>query len=394
MRIGIAGVGRIGALHAANLAALGEVQVVLADVDRARAEQVAEQVCAGASGGAPGVAGAAGAPTEAGAVVEVAAGVDALFAAATALDAVVIASSTDTHAALLRRALTAGLPVFCEKPVSQSLTETIELAALERDRGAYAHIGFQRRFDAAYRRAHDAIAAGELGMVHSIRAATLDNSPPPASYIAVSGGIFADCCIHDFDVIRYLSGAEAVAAYAAGGAVGPTYITELNDAPTVAGVLTLDDGSLASFAGSRVNGYGHDVRTEIHGTTGDLAVGLFEETPLRSAENGIGYPGGAPVQGFIDRFRPAYATELAAFVEAVRARTQRGDSGAGAARVASPCSVRDGLEALRIAVACETSRREGRVVPLAEIPGLPEPAGSIEPEPAGPIVPAAAGGAS
>lgn len=235
MRIGIAGVGRIGALHAATLAGAGH-ELLLADLDAARAAQVAA-----------GLTGPGGAP----ATARVVAGAAELFVAG--VDALVVASATDTHAGLLRRALVEGVPVFCEKPVSPALGETIELAELERATGTFAQIGFQRRFDAGYRRARAAVESGELGAVHSVRAATLDNAPPPASYIAASGGIFADCCIHDFDVIRYLTGREVVAAYAAGGTVGPAYITELGDAPTVAGVLTLDDGSLASFAGTRCN---------------------------------------------------------------------------------------------------------------------------------------------
>jgi myo-inositol 2-dehydrogenase/D-chiro-inositol 1-dehydrogenase len=182
VRIGIAGVGRIGALHAATLAGAGH-ELLLADLDAARAAQVAA-----------GLTGPGGAP----ATARVVAGAAELFVAG--VDALVVASATDTHAGLLRRALVEGVPVFCEKPVSPALGETIELAELERATGTFAQIGFQRRFDAGYRRARAAVESGELGAVHSVRAATLDNAPPPASYIAASGGIFADCCIHDFDV--------------------------------------------------------------------------------------------------------------------------------------------------------------------------------------------------
>lgn len=330
MDIGVLGVGRIGALHAKNLSERGGI--VLADPDAARAAEVAAQV-----GGRV-------------------ADVDDLFAS---VDAVVIASSTDTHAGFLRRAMEQGLPAFCEKPVSQSLDETIALAALEAERGAVVQVGFQRRWDAGYRRVRQAVETGELGVIHTVRATTLDNNPPPADYVRRSGGIFADMCIHDFDIVRYVTGREVVRAYATGGNKGPAYIAEAGDVDTVAGVLTLDDGTVVTFNGSRINRYGHDIRMEVHGETGDLAVGLDDSLTLVSAEPGATFPGGMPCQGFIDRFLTAYGTELNGFVDVVQ--------GGGV----SACTVHDGLEALRIASACAASLAQGRVVELAEIPGVP-----------------------
>ncbi|MBK8458908.1 MAG: Gfo/Idh/MocA family oxidoreductase [Micropruina sp.] len=185
MRIGVIGVGRIGTLHARNLAARAEL--VLTDANREAATGLAGEL--GAT-----VAADAGALLDSG------------------LDGVVIASSTDTHPALLRAAMERDLPAFCEKPVAMTLAEATTLARLEADRDARVQIGFQRRWDLGYRRAQQAVHTGELGVIHTIRATTLDNNPPPAANIARSGGIFADMCVHDFDIVRFVSVADGLAA--------------------------------------------------------------------------------------------------------------------------------------------------------------------------------------
>lgn len=339
MRIGLIGLGRIGELHARNLAAMPDIELVLADVEASRAETLAAEL--GCTFSAP----------------------DDVFTEAERVEAVAIASSTDSHAPLLRAAMSAGIPAFCEKPVAKSLEESIEISRLERDTNAYVHIGFQRRFDAAYRTVQQAVADQSIGRLHSLRAMTLDNAPPPEAYIRVSGGIFADCCIHDFDIIRFVSGREVVSAYAHGANGGPAYIKDAGDSDTVAGVLVLDDGTPVTFGATRVNGYGHDVRLDVHGTTGDLSVGLMETMPLRSAEPGVDFPTGAPVQGFIDRFLPAYDVELRSFVAAVGELR-------GGGSVQSPCTAYDGLQAMRIAVACTRSRDTGQPVALTEVPQL------------------------
>ncbi|MFZ1412733.1 MAG: Gfo/Idh/MocA family oxidoreductase [Micropruina sp.] len=326
MRIGVIGVGRIGTLHATNLAARAELVLTDANLEAAT-----------------GLAGELGATVaaDAGALLD------------SGLDGVVIASSTDTHPALLRAAMERDLPAFCEKPVAMTLAEATTLARLEADRGARVQIGFQRRWDLGYRRAQQAVHTGELGLIHTIRATTLDNNPPPATYIARSGGIFADMCVHDFDIVRFVSGREVVSAFAVGGNKGPAYIREAGDADTVAGILTLDDGTLVSFNGSRINRFGHDIRLEVHGETGDLAVGLDDSLTLTSAEPGVSFPHGSPIQGFIDRFADAYARELNGFLDLIEHGTP------------SVCSVADGLAAIRIAVACQESLTRGVVVELA-----------------------------
>ncbi|GIF45844.1 myo-inositol 2-dehydrogenase/D-chiro-inositol 1-dehydrogenase [Asanoa ferruginea] len=324
MRIGLVGVGRIGAFHAETLASRADLVVTDANLPAARA---------------------IGFP--------VADDITSLLASG--IDGLVIAAATPAHAPLLTAAVAAGVPTFCEKPVAATLAETLAMTALVEGSGVPVQIGFQRRFDAGYRRVREAVASGSLGFVHTIRANTHDQAPPPAAYIATSGGIFRDCSVHDFDILRFVTGREVVTAYATGANKGEPFFTAAGDVDTGAAVLTLDDGTLALVSATRYNGGGHDVRMEVLGSAGALGVGLDQSLALTSAEAGVDFPTGPRHQSFMDRFRPAYQAELAAFVDVVR-----GDR-------PSPCTVRDALEAFRVAEACELSRAEGRPVALAEI---------------------------
>lgn len=335
MRIGVAGVGRIGSFHAATLRDLEVMDsVVLADALPEQAERVAAELG-----------------------VESVAGVDALLDAG--LDGLVIATATPAHAALLRAGVAAGIPTFCEKPVAATLEESIELVELEAATDVPIHIGFQRRFDTGYRRAREAVAVGELGFVHTIRANTHDQSPPHASYIPGSGGIFRDCNVHDFDIIRFVTGREVVTAYATGANKGADFFAEAGDVDTGAAVLTLDDGTLVLVSSTRYNGGGHDVRMEVMGSEGSIGVGLDDSLAMRSAQEGVSFPAGPQKWSFMERFLPAYRAELTAFAE-VAAR-----------QAPSPCSVSDALQAFRTAEACELSRAQGRPVSLSEIPDVP-----------------------
>jgi myo-inositol 2-dehydrogenase / D-chiro-inositol 1-dehydrogenase len=334
MRIGLVGVGRIGAFHARTLTGLDEVdELVITDADRGSAELVAKELD-----------------------VEVAPDVDALLASG--IEGFVIATATPSHAPLLRRAVSAGLPTFCEKPVAATLAETIDLARLAAASDVPVHIGFQRRFDRGYRRVAEAVQSGELGWLHTIRANTHDQAPPPASYIATSGGIFRDCSVHDFDIVRFVTGHEVETVYATGANKGEPFFTQAGDVDTGAAVLTLDDGTMVLVSATRYNGGGHDVRLEALGSAGAMAVGLDDSLALRSAEEGVGFPGGPQHWSFMERFLPAYQAELAAFVEVARGERP------------SPCTVSDALQAFRIAEACELSRRENRPVRLDEVADL------------------------
>jgi myo-inositol 2-dehydrogenase / D-chiro-inositol 1-dehydrogenase len=323
MRVGLLGLGRIGAFHAATLAAHpGVDELVVSDADGGRAAQVAARL--GARVG------------------------DAFDS-----DAVVVATPTATHAELLMRACATGVPVFCEKPVASGVRDTLRVLDAVRRSGTVVHIGFQRRFDAGYAAARKALAAGELGTLHRVHMLTADPRPPDPGYIPTSGGIYRDCHIHDFDILRWVTGREADTVYATGSNRGEAFFAEAGDVDNSAALLTMDDGTLVTLQGSRYNGAGYDVRMELAGTLGTWAVGLDPRVPLTSAE-GL-QPPGEPWPDFATRFEPAYVAELGAFLAAARGETE------------SPCTVEDALAALYLAEAAELSRREGRPVRVTEV---------------------------
>jgi myo-inositol 2-dehydrogenase / D-chiro-inositol 1-dehydrogenase len=331
MRVGVIGAGRIGALHAANLADLTEIdEVVITDRDHTRAVQLGNRIGA--------------ATTE-----DAAAAVDA------GIDAAVIATPTPTHADLVLTLARAGLPVFCEKPVASDVASTIAVLKEVEAAGTALQVGFQRRFDAGYQALRDAVRAGRLGRLHGLHAVTADPAPPHASYIASSGGIFRDCSVHDFDAIRWVTGREIVEVYATGSNSGEAFFADTGDVDTGVAALTLEDGTLATVYASRYNGAGYDVRLEVSGVAGTLVAGLDGRAPLLSAEPGVVSRPGAVYQHFGDRFAGAYRAELRAFVDVV------------AGRIGSPCTGEEALEALLVADAAELSRAERRPVRVEEV---------------------------
>ena len=328
MRIGLIGLGRIGAFHAETLSSLPGVELVVADALPALASQIAANYRA-----------------------EVASTPADLLRAG--LDGVVIATATDAHPQLIMAAVEAGLPVFCEKPVARGPDEAAEV--LRRCGKAPVQIGYNRRFDPAFQAARAAVLSGELGRLHTVRSTTLDPAPPPVGYLAASGGIFRDCAVHDFDIIRYVTGAEVVEVFATGSALGDEVFAAIGDVSTAAAVLTLDDGAIGLVSNTRYNPRGHDVRLELHGTADSIAAGLDDRLPLRSVEPGATFPAGPPHYFFKDRFADAYRRELVAFTE--MAAGLRG----------SACTIADAVEAGWIAEACTLSLREHRPVRMTEV---------------------------
>ncbi len=331
MRIGVIGVGRIGAFHARNLAKLPVIGgLVITDAVPELAQRIGEELNATA----------------------VAEPADVLTSG---VDGVVIASSTATHPDLIRASVRAGIPTFCEKPVAQQAKEAVALAEELAGSEVPVQIGFPRRFDPAYVAARDDLLAGRLGYLHTVRSTTMDPAPPPEAYIAGSGGIFNDCAIHDYDSVRWATGQEVVEVYAVGSTQGVRYIAEAGDAETVTSVLTLSGGTIAVVSNTRANGRGHDVRLEMLGSQDSVAAGLDERLPLRSADPEIAFPAGDPWELFMDRFADAFREELTAFTELV------------AGTRTSPCTVADAVEAALIAEAATVSWREHRPVRLDEI---------------------------
>ncbi|GAA2453549.1 Gfo/Idh/MocA family oxidoreductase [Actinomadura vinacea] len=330
MRVGLAGVGRIGAGHAETLRGIAGIEeVVVADADSGRAREVAAKLG-----------------------LRAADGVEALFSAG--LDALVIATPTAAHADLLVRAVEAGLPAFVEKPVAADLEETVKVLAAIRGSGVPVQVGFQRRFDPGHAAAREAVRSGRIGWVHTVRSCTFDPVPPPDAYIPTSGGLFRDCSVHDVDAVRFVTGREVAEVTAAGANRGAPVFAESGDVDTGSALLTLDDGTLAVVSATRYNAAGYDVRLEVFGSRDSVVAGADDRTPLSPVGGGTA-PAGPPHTGFLERFAEAYAAELRAFADVA------------AGRAASPCPPEESLEAFYVAEACEVSRRERRTVAVEEV---------------------------
>ncbi|MGD0603869.1 MAG: Gfo/Idh/MocA family oxidoreductase [Streptosporangiaceae bacterium] len=331
MRIGLLGLGRIGAFHAETLASLPAVEeLVISDPVPTLAEQAAGRFGA-----------------------RIAASPEAVLASG--VDGMVIAAPTDFHTELIDLCVAAGLPTFCEKPVSRDAGQAVRLARQVTDAGVPVQIGYPRRYDPAFAAARAAVAGGELGTVLTVRSTTLDPAPPPRAYLAASGGIFRDCAVHDYDAVRWVTGQEVTEVYAVGTNQGAEWFAELGDVHTASAVLTLDGGALAVVSNTRYNARGHDVRLEVHGSRDSLAAGLGPGLPLRSAEPGVSFPDGKPFTFFMDRLAEAFRVELTTFTEVV------------AGLRASPCTVLDAVETGWVAEACTLSLREHRPVRIEEV---------------------------
>ncbi len=331
MRIGLIGLGRIGAFHAETLSALPSVtSLVVTDAVPVAIQSVVDKH------------GVEAAPTP-----------EKLLASG--VDGVIVAAATDAHPELIIAAAEAGVPVFCEKPVAKTMAEGVAVARRVAGLGVPIQIGYPRRFDVAFAAVRQAIAGGELGWVHTVRSTTLDPAPPPAAYLAVSGGIFRDCSIHDFDAVRWVTGREVVEVYATGSDRDDPVFADIGDVAFAAIVLTLDDGARAVVSNSRYNARGYDVRMEVHGSEDSIAAGLDEGLPLRSAQPGVTFPSGKPYMFFMDRFADAFRASLATFTEVA------------AGKRPSPCTIEDALETGWVAEAATLSLAEHRPVRIDEV---------------------------
>jgi len=331
MRLGLIGLGRIGAFHATTLSGLRDVEsLVVYDAVPTLVQATVDRVGAEAAD-SPGVLLKAG------------------------IDGVVIAAATDAHPELIKAALEAGIPTFCEKPVSSDPTASADILRRSEASGVPVQIGYPRRFDTAFAAARDAVASGSLGWLHTVRSTTLDPAPPPDGYVRASGGIFRDCSVHDFDAVRFVTGQDVVEVYATGSNQGAAVFAECGDVDSAATILILESGALAVVSNSRYNERGYDVRLELHGSRDSIAAGVEERWPIRSMEPGATFPGGPPHGFFMDRFADAFRAELAAFTEVV------------AGSRPSPCTVADAIEVGWIAEAADLSLRQHRPVRMDEV---------------------------
>jgi myo-inositol 2-dehydrogenase / D-chiro-inositol 1-dehydrogenase len=331
MKVALLGAGRIGQLHARLLSATpGIDELIVADAAAGRAEEVAKDVGARAAA--------------------------SLETALDAADAVVIAAATTAHADLIRAAIGRGLPTFCEKPLAEDLEATLAVAATINTSGVPFQLGFQRRYDPAYREARRLVESGELGTLYAFRLAGHDPAPPHESYIPQSGGLFRDFSIHDFDILRWVTGSEVDEVYADGGVRGFPVFAKYGDVDTAVATLRMADGALGVLTVARHDPLGYDIRAELFGSRDSISVGLGPRTPMRSVEPGVPPPAGPMWPNFLDRFGEAYAAEFVAFLRVARREEP------------SPCTANDGVQALRIAEAANRSLHDHRPVRLEEIP--------------------------
>ncbi len=329
--VGVIGLGRIGAFHSETLSTLPGVDgLVVTDERPTVTESVATKLGATA--------------------VE-----NAAAMLASGVDGVVVAAATPAHAALVLACVDAGIPVFCEKPIAATPAESLAVVAGIESSGVEVQIGYNRRFAPAFAAAKNAAASGDLGWLHTVRSTTLDPAPPPLEYVAVSGGIFRDCSVHDFDIVRWIVGHEVTEVYAAGSNQGDPRFTEYGDVDTATTTLTFENGTIGVVSNTRYNARGYDCRLEVHGSDDAVVAGWDEQVPVRNLEAGTTFPNGTPHAFFMDRFSSAYQVELSAFVDVI------------AGRIPSPCTPRDALEVAYIAEAATLSMHQHRPVRIDEV---------------------------
>jgi myo-inositol 2-dehydrogenase/D-chiro-inositol 1-dehydrogenase len=319
------GAGRIGAIHAANLAASGRARLKhIVDVNRPAAESLAAK-----SGATVSTAEAALADPEVGAVI--------------------IASSTDTHAELAIAAARAGKAIFCEKPIDLSLDRVDACLTEVAKSGVPMLVGFNRRFDPSFAELHRRIGAGAIGVVEQVVITSRDPGPPPLAYIKVSGGLFRDMTIHDFDTARWMLGEEPVEVFAYGATLVDPAIGEAGDIDSAMVLLKTASGRMAHINNSRRASYGYDQRVEVHGSAGRLIAGNRVGTTVELADaNAVSAD--KPLHFFLERYADAYRIELAAFLDALERGTPM------------PVGAEDGRRALVLADAAFRSLQEGRPV--------------------------------
>jgi myo-inositol 2-dehydrogenase/D-chiro-inositol 1-dehydrogenase len=332
LRIGVIGAGRIGKIHAATIATrLPEAELAaVADIFLPAAEETA------AAYGVPYMADYREMLTD------------------PTIKAVAICSATDTHALIIEEAAAAGKHIFCEKPIALNLATIDRALAAVETAGVKLQIGFNRRFDANFRKVREMVAGGKIGVPHILRITSRDPAPPPIEYVRISGGLFLDMTIHDFDMARFLMGSEVEEVFAAGAVMVDPAIGEAGDIDTAVITLRFANGAIGTIDNSRKAVYGYDQRVEVFGSEGMVAVANHTpDTHVYSNAAGVHAP--LPLYFFLERYLDAYIEEIKAFAEAInRNRTP-------------PVVGMDGRIPVVIAMAARQSLAENRPVRLSEI---------------------------
>lgn len=334
IQIGIIGAGRIGKVHAESITRFVKGAEVKAIAD----PYLTEETKAWAN--AMGIAEAYGDYHK--------------ILADPAIDIVLICSSTDTHSQISLEAIAAGKHVFCEKPIDHDVEKIKAVIAALKDSKVKYQVGFNRRFDHNFMAAREAVKSGKIGDLNILKITSRDPGAPPVSYIKVSGGIFLDMTIHDFDMVRFMSGAEVEEVYAIGGVLVDPAIGEAGDIDTAIITMKLSNGSLAVIDNCRRATYGYDQRVEAFGSLGQVAIGNDTDSTA-VISNGEGVTAEKPKLFFLERYMQAYVAEVSAFIDAV------------VNDKAVAVSAEDGLKPVLIGLAAKKSLAENRPVKISEI---------------------------
>lgn len=330
LKVGLLGAGRIAGVHATAISSNpGSRLVAISDINQAAAQKLATHY-----------------------------GVEArtndTIIDDPSIDAVLIATSTDTHSDLIERATAAGKAVLCEKPVDLSLARAQKCLKAAKATGKPVMIGFNRRFDPNFSALKAAADRGEIGKSELLSITSFDPAPPPVAYIKVSGGIFRDMMIHDLDMANFIMGAAPVSVMAVGSSIVDPEIGAAGDVDTAVVTLSYADGRIAVIKNSRRAVYGYDQRLELLGSEGLLqAQNMLENTVVKSTTGGV--TGAKPTYFFLERYMPAYAAEWAAFITAIADKDKL------------PVTLEDGIAALAMAEAATLSARYGKPVTLASV---------------------------
>ena len=333
IQFGVIGAGRIGKLHAENLVTrvAGAEVVAIADVDVRAAEQTAARL-----------------------KIPRATRDYAEILADAGVQAVAICSSTDTHASIIEQAAAAGKHIFCEKPIDFDLAKIDQALQAVEKVGVKLQIGFNRRFDPNFCKVRELVAAGRIGDPHILRITSRDPAPPPLDYVRVSGGIFLDMTIHDFDMARFLMASEVSKIFVAAGVMVDPEIGAAGDVDTAVITLWFENGAIGTIDNSRQAVYGYDQRVEMFGSQGMVRVGNnTPDTHEYSSREGV--VSAKPLYFFLERYTESFVAEMRAFVTSIRDDSP------------PPVSGIDGRIPVVMGLAARKSYEENRPVSLGEV---------------------------
>ncbi len=333
IRVGILGLGRIGKMHAKNIATMKEFEIVrgadpfLTDATEQEMREIGILQCSKEP--------------------------EDVFSDPT-IDAVVICSITETHSDFIIRAAKAGKDIFCEKPIDHDVGRILEALRAVKEANVILQVGFMHRFDKHHARVQSMIADGTIGKLEVLKITSRDPAPPTMKYISESGGIYVDFMIHDFDMARFLTGSEVTEVFATGTSVCDPEIAEYGDVGSGHAVLRFASGAIGILETSRRCSFGHDQRIEVLGSEGCALDDNEYENNVRFFTHD-GYHGAKVPYHFPERYKDAYFIELRDFADAVHNHTQ------------PPVTGFDGLQAVLIAEAAARSAKSGKLEPVETV---------------------------